>query len=51
MGSSPIEPGEIFPKIDPLFNITAADVGPEIAAAPGLAPSTASAEESPEPEP
>lgn len=40
MGSSePLELSDLFPKEDPLANVTAEDVGPEIAAALGLPPS------------
>jgi putative DNA primase/helicase len=46
-GRSPIEPGEIFPKIDPLANITATNVAPSLPPAPP-APLP---DEWPEPEP
>jgi len=34
--AQPFQPGELFPQTDPLADVTAEDVGPEIAAALGL---------------
>ena len=47
----PFGPGEIFPQRDPLASVTAADVGPEIAAVLGLPSSLAELDGWPEPEP
>lgn len=49
--SMPLGLGEIFPHGDPLASVTAADVGPEIAAVRGLHLSPIPSDEWPEPEP
>ncbi len=47
----PFGPGEIFPQRDPHASVTAADVGPEIAAVLGLPLSPMPSDDWPEPEP